>query len=242
MGGALVRGWIVTGFLRPDQITVTNRRQETAAEIARETGVHAAASASEAVQSANVLLIAVKPPMVTDVLNDVRDALAPDCLVISIATGVKVATLRDHLPPGAPIVRVVPNTPAQIGAGATGLFRAPTVTSTQAIIVKSLFAAVGVVVEVTTEEQIDAVTGLAGSGVAFFYLLIESLIDGGVRAGLPRDTARALAAQTALGAARMIAETGDHPGTLKDAVTTPGRNHDRGSARAGKSGRSRRAD
>jgi pyrroline-5-carboxylate reductase len=221
MGGALVRGWVGRGVVRPELVAVANRRSETAEALAREIGITAAGSPAEAVTDADVLLIGVKPPLVAPVLAGVRDRLPSRCLVLSVAAGIRLATLQEVLLPATRIIRVMPNTPSLVGEGAAGFCRGATATDADAALVTRLFGAVGKVAEVT-EEQLDAVIGVSGSGVAYFYLLIEALTDGGVRAGLPRDVARTLAAQTARGAATMILETGEHPAALKDAVTTPG--------------------
>ncbi len=222
MGGALLRGWIAAEIVAPEQVAVFNRRPESTAKIAAETGARAASDAADALRDANILLIAVKPHLVGPVLAPLRDRVPTGCLVLSVAAGVHIATMEAALPPQTPVVRVIPNTPSAIGAGAAAFCRGANVTDADAALVTRLFEAVGRVVEVIAEEQIDAALGVSSSGVAYLYLLIEALIDGGVRAGLPRDAARILAAQTALGAARMLLETDAHPGTLKDAVTTPG--------------------
>ena len=221
MGGALLRGWLRQGVVPPHRVAVHNRRPESTDAIASETGARACATATDAVDGANVLLVAVKPHLVAAVLAEIGESLAPDCLVLSVAAGVTLAALEAALPPGTPVLRAMPNTPALVGAAATGFCGGTHATDAHAALATTLFSAVGVVAPVT-EPQLDAVIGVSGSGVAYFYLLIEALTDGGVRAGLPRDTARLFAAQTALGAARMILETGEHPAVLKDAVTTPG--------------------
>ena len=220
MGGALVRGWVKSGVLRPEAIRIFNRTPESAGVLARDTGATVAPNI-EAVLDADILVLGVKPYQIPDVLRSVSRKLRPDCLIVSLAAGVSCETLSACVPRTLPIIRVMPNTPALVGAGATAFCRGANATDEHAALVSRLFEAVGVVIEVP-EAQINAVVGVAGSGVAYFYLLIEALIDGGVRVGLPRDAARLLAAQTVLGAARMVQETGEHPAILKDAVTTPG--------------------
>jgi pyrroline-5-carboxylate reductase len=221
LAGALVRGWVTAGTLSPNHLRLYNRTGERAEALARDTGASAVASAVEAIQDADVALVAVKPWAVADTLAAVRDALPEGCLILSVAAGTQIATMAGVLRPGSPIIRVLPNTPALVGAAASAYCRGKHATDAHGVLTRNLFGAVGTIVEVT-EEQIDAVVGVSASGVAYFYLIIEALTDGGVRAGLPRDTVRTLAAQTALGAARMILETGEHPAILKDAVTTPG--------------------
>ena len=221
MGGALVRGWVTAGVLLPGDIRLYDTHAATAEQLARATGAGVAASAADAVAGADVLVVSVKPPVAVPSLAAVRDALSPDCLVLSVAAGVRLQTLEAALPPGSPVIRVMPNTPALLGAGAAAFCRGRHATDAHAAVATMLMEAVGRAVEVE-ERHMDAVTGLSGSGPAYLYLIIEALADGGVQAGLPRDVARVLAAQTALGAARMVLETGEHTAELKDAVTTPG--------------------
>jgi pyrroline-5-carboxylate reductase len=221
MGGALVRGWVEAKAVPGANIRLYDPYHQAASALANDVGASATSSPQQAVQEADVLLLSVKPPLIAPVLQGVRDTLAPSCLIVSIAAGVRLASLEEAAPPNAPVIRVMPNTPALVGEAASAFCRGAHATPAHAAIAQTLFSSVGTIYEVT-ESQIDAVTGVSGSGVAYFYLLIEALTDGGVRAGLPRDVSRALAAQTALGAARMILETGEHPAVLKDAVTTPG--------------------
>jgi pyrroline-5-carboxylate reductase len=226
MATALVRGWITSNVITPSDLQLYNRTESKAVDLAvalakgDSTGV-VAATPQEAVAGADVVLVAVKPFAMLDSLRVIRDALSPESLVVSVAAGIRLKAMESVLADGQPVIRVMPNTPAAIGAAASAFCRGRAATAEQGMVVKSLLDAVGVCVEVT-EEQIDAVIGVSGSGVAYLYLIIEALTDGGVRAGLPRDVARSLAAQTALGAARMVLETGEHPAVLKDAVTTPG--------------------
>ena len=156
-----------------------------------------------------------------DVLAQLRPLVGPGHLVISIAAGVSIATLRDGLGSDRRIVRVMPNTPALLGEGASAYSLGPGLRRDDEAVTQEFLAAVGRAVRVP-EPLLDAVTGLSGSGPAFVYLMIEALSDGGVRMGLPRDVATTLAAQTVLGAAKMVLETGLHPGVLKDQVTSPG--------------------
>jgi pyrroline-5-carboxylate reductase len=221
MAGALVRGWVAASALRGEHIRLYNRTASRAEAMASALGGITAPRPADAVRDADAVLISVKPFAVAATLAAVRDALPPGCLVLSIAAGVRIAAMEMVLAPETPVIRVMSNTPALVGAAASAFCRGTHATDTHAALTHDLFAAVGTIVEVT-EEQIDAVLGVASSGVAYLYLIVEALTDGGVRAGLPRDAARTLAAQTTLGAARMILETGEHPAALKDAVTTPG--------------------
>jgi pyrroline-5-carboxylate reductase len=170
---------------------------------------------------ANVLILAVKPDQVATVLTGLRGEFTSDHLLISIAAGVTLAKLEGALPAGARIVRVMPNTPALVGAGASAFALGKHATATDGELAKELLSAIGVAFQVK-ESLLDAITGLSGSGPAYVYSFIEALSDGGVAAGLPRDMATELAAQTVLGAAKMVLETGQHPGVLREQVTSPG--------------------
>jgi pyrroline-5-carboxylate reductase len=222
MGGALLRGWVKAGTLHAENIRFYTTNNTKAAALEEETGALRASSAADAVADADILLVSVKPPLVLPSLEAVKDKLPPHCTVLSVAAGVKMEALERAVPGNTPVLRVMPNTPALVGEGASAFCRGTHATDEHAALTQTLFSAVGCAVEVATEAQIDAVIGVAGSASAYFYLIIEALADGGVRAGLPRATARLLAAQTALGSAKMVLETGEHPAVLKDAVTTPG--------------------
>lgn len=220
MAGALVKGWIQAGILLPENIRLYNRTYAKVVQFAKTTGCTAVTTPQEAVADADIVLLGVKPFGVVPALEQIRDALSPGCLVLSVAAGVRTATMEAALKPETPVIRTMPNTPALVGAAASAYCRGKYATVAHAELVHRLFAAVGETAEIA-EEQMDAILGVSSSGVAYFYLMIEAVTDGGVRAGLPRDIARQFAAQTALGAARMILETGEHPAALKDAVTTP---------------------
>jgi pyrroline-5-carboxylate reductase len=221
MASALLRGWLLTGSVQPSGVTLYNRTGLKALLLSETTECTVANTPQDAVAEAEIVLIAVKPYAVVSLLEQIRESLPKNCLVLSVAAGVPLTTIEQHLPAGTSVIRVMPNTPALVGAGASAFCRGASATEAHCTMTERLFAAVGTTVEVT-EEQIDAVIGVSGSGVAYFFLFIEALIDGGVRAGLPREVARTLAAQTALGAGKMVLEMTDHPAELKDAVTTPG--------------------
>ncbi|MCU0789086.1 MAG: pyrroline-5-carboxylate reductase, partial [Verrucomicrobia bacterium] len=158
---------------------------------------------------------------VGSVLDEIRDSFTPRHLLISIAAGVPLARLEAALPARARVIRVMPNTPALVGAAACGFALGTSATKADGALAQRLLSAVGLAFQVK-ETLLDAVTGLSGSGPAYVYQFIEALSDGGVAVGLPRDVATQLAAQTVLGSARMVLETGSHPGVLKDMVTSPG--------------------
>jgi pyrroline-5-carboxylate reductase len=170
--------------------------------------------------SASIILLAVKPKSIADVLDQIGPGLQPDTLVISTAAGVPINIIESHLPPSVGVVRAMPNMAVAVGEGMTALSRGKKVSDEGMKLAEGLFGAVGAVVTLE-ESHMDAVTGLSGSGPAYIYIVIESLADGGVKMGLPRDVAIRLAAQTALGAAKTVLVTGEHPAKLKDQVTTP---------------------
>lgn len=220
MAHAILRSLLNQGLAAPVQVTVSDPL-EALRESAEALGVRAVASNSEAVRGAGLVLLAVKPGVVPAVLREIAGELTPEQLVVSIAAGVTSPQIEELLPAGQPVVRVMPNTPVQVGAGAAALCRGAHATREHADLVRQVFESGGRCVEVT-EAQLDAVTGLSGSGPAYVCLVIEALADGGVRMGLPRDVALTLAAQTVLGGAQLVLETGLHPAVLKDRVATPG--------------------
>lgn len=219
MGEALVRGILRAGLLHRDQVWVTDADREKLARVAAEHGVHAAAN-PDAARMADIVIVAVKPPLVAPVLREIGPELKAGACVISIAAGVPLKVIEGHLPPGMAAIRAMPNTPCLIGHGAIALAPGRHASADQVTEAQRLFGALGLTV-IVSESHMDAVTGLSGSGPAYVYLFIEALADGGVQAGLPRDVALRLAAQTVAGAARMVLETGRHPGELKDMVTSP---------------------
>jgi pyrroline-5-carboxylate reductase len=220
MATAILRSLLDAGLAVPERVAVSEP-QAARRQVLAELGVRAVAGNAEAVAGADVVVLAVKPYVIPSVLQEVGGALSPSQVVISIAAGVTLAQLEALLPAGVPAIRVMPNTPVQVGAGASAFCRGAAATEEHAALVRQVFEAGGRCVEVT-EAQIDAVTGLSGSGPAYVCLIVEALADGGVRMGLPRDVALTLAAQTLLGSAKLILDTGDHPAVLKDRVATPG--------------------
>jgi pyrroline-5-carboxylate reductase len=221
MATALIRGLLRAGTARPEAICASDPLEPARTALAAETGVTVVVSNEAVAGRSDVLVLAVKPQSMAEVLEGLRPLVTPDHLVVSIAAGVSLATIAGALGPGRRLARVMPNTPALIGAGAAGFCLGPGARPSDEALVVSCLTAVGRAYRVP-ESLLDAVTGLSGSGPAFVYVVIEALSDGGVRVGLPRDVATALAAQTVLGAAQMVLETGSHPGVLKDQVTSPG--------------------
>jgi len=221
MATALAQGFINARIVISENLLAADPYEAARNHFASLTGAKTARTNLDAAQAANVLILATKPDQVPAALAEIKAAINENHLVISIAAGVTLAKLEAALPAGARVIRVMPNTPALVGAGASGFALGKSATSGDAELARELLSAVGVAVQVK-ESLLDAVTGLSGSGPAYVYQFIEALSDGGVAAGLPRDVATKLAAQTVLGAAKMVLETRQHPGTLKDQVTSPG--------------------
>lgn len=221
MATALARGFLKAGLAVADSLVASDPIPAARDGFATATGARALPTNREVAQAAEVLILAVKPDQVKEVLTGLGgDLNRQRHLLVSIAAGVTLAQL-EAAAPGLRCIRVMPNTPALVGASASAFACGASATAADADIVRQLFGSVGVVLQVK-ETLLDAVTGLSGSGPAYAFLMIEALADGGVAAGLPRDIAQTLAAQTLLGAAKMVLETGQHPGVLKDAVCSPG--------------------
>lgn len=173
-----------------------------------------------ALEGPKVIMLCVKPQIMPLVLAGLREVVRPETLIISIAAGISVQTLEDTFNRHS-VVRVMPNTPALVGSMAAGYYLGSKATKEDGEFTKIILSSLGVCHQVYKESLIDAITGLSGSGPAFVFVMIEAMADGGVRAGLPRKVALDLAAQTVYGAAKMVLETGRHPGELKDSVASP---------------------
>jgi pyrroline-5-carboxylate reductase len=221
MAEALVKGLLRAGTADASEIVCSEPRAERREEIAKRYGVKVVAENLAAAEEAQIVVLSVKPQTMDDLLEEIAPAIDHSKLVVSIAAGIPIAAIARKLGAGVRIVRTMPNTPALVGAGATALARGAHATQADLEQARALFQAVGVAVLVE-EHHLDAVTGLSGSGPAFLFLVIEALADGGVKVGLARPVAMALAAQTVLGSAKLVLETGEHPGRLKDQVTSPG--------------------
>ena len=206
----------------PGTTAVVEQRPDRARELADRYQVQVAATPEDVVGSdTDVLVVAVKPHDVADALAAVSTSLPSGCVVVSVAAGVTTASMEDALPVGQPVVRAMPNTPALVGAGITAICAGQHTTDDNMDVAEELLSALGAVVRVP-ETQMDAVAAVSGSGPAYVYLVAEAMIEGGVRVGLPRDLATALTRATIAGAARLWEETGEHPGVLRERVTSPG--------------------
>jgi pyrroline-5-carboxylate reductase len=220
LGSILLRAYLKQGLFSPKQVTATVRHDEKAANIAVELGVDASTNNRKAVKTADIVLLAVKPQVVGDVLKEIKPALNKNTLVVSVAASVPTSYIEQRIGPNVPVIRAMPNTCSAVGCGMTGICRGSKASADHLEIAKAMFNSVGRTV-VVDEKNMDAVTGLSASGPAFIYIILESLAEAGVKVGLPRDIATLLASQTMKGAASVVLETGDHPALLKDSVTTP---------------------
>ncbi len=221
MATALAKGFIASGYARPQDLVASDVFPAAREAFESKTGVATTDSNQAVLEQADIVVIALKPQVAHDALIDIRDSVQPNHLFVSIMAGVDLSRLQTLVGLHARVVRVMPNTPALVGAGAAGFSLGTEATTADGETVQAMFQTVGLAIEVP-ESQLDAVTGLSGSGPAYAFQIIEALSDGGVRMGIPRDTATRLAAQTLLGAARMVLELGEHPAALKDGVTSPG--------------------
>jgi pyrroline-5-carboxylate reductase len=221
MGEALIRGLVESNLVPGDRILIADPRAARVRQLADQYGLRAVDGNAALVGAADVVVLAIKPQIMAAVLRETLPALGHRPLLISIAAGVSTATIQSVLGQYPRLIRVMPNTPALVLAGVTAIAKTPGLAQDDLETAQEIFEAVGKAV-VLDEEQLDAVTGLSGSGPAYVALVIEALADGGVKMGLDRATAMTLATQTVLGAAKLLAETGMHPGALKDMVSSPG--------------------
>jgi pyrroline-5-carboxylate reductase len=220
MAEAMIRGLIGAGVAEAGQVLASEPRRERRDELVNVYGIETTPDNTEAARRADILILAVKPQVMTRVLDEVRPHVKTSALVISIAAGIPLSVIEGHLP-RVRVVRTMPNTPALVGAGATAIAAGGHATTEDLDAAQRIFESVGLTV-ILEEPQMDAVTGLSGSGPAYMFLIIEALADAGVKVGLSRYNAQALAAQTVLGSAKLLIETNEHPGRLKDMVTSPG--------------------
>lgn len=221
MAGALIRGLLSSHATTAAMVRASDVHEERREELRAKYGIETTEDNSDVAEWADVIVIAVKPQIVDRILGPIAAGVRDGDLVVSIAAGVPIEAIEARMPAGTRVIRTMPNTAAIALAGATAIAPGTHAEKSDVEVAKSLFSAVGRCV-VLDESLLDAVTGLSGSGPAYVMLMIEALADGGVKVGLGRDVALLLAAQTVYGAAKLQLETGEHPGRLKDMVTSPG--------------------
>lgn len=221
MARALARGLVASGLVRAAAVRAADPIPTAREQFARVVdGASIGESNLDAVRESQLIVLATKPQQFAAAAETLRGVDWRDKLVVSILAGVRLAELQSRLGTDR-VARVMPNTPALVGCGASAWCRGPGVTSEDGELIRKLLMSVGIAIEVS-ESSLDAVTGLSGSGPAFVFLMIEALADGGVRMGLPRDIAAALAVETVRGAAQLVRETGEHPAVLRERVASPG--------------------
>jgi pyrroline-5-carboxylate reductase len=221
MAEAMVKGLLSKKIMTPEQIIISEPREDRAHFLTEKHQIRVIFDNQLAIQEGEIIILAVKPQVMREVLKEISGAVSTDKLIISIAAGIPISFIASFLGKDKRIVRAMPNAPAQIGMGAVALCKGGSSTKSDLQVAQKLFNTIGTSV-IISETHMDAVTGLSGSGPAYIFLIIEALTDGGVKMGLTRDIAQALVLQTIIGSAQLVLETGDHPSKLKDMVTSPG--------------------
>jgi pyrroline-5-carboxylate reductase len=220
MGGIILQAMLKHGLLTPSTTCATVAHEERAKALAAKLNISVGTNNVEAAKGADIIVVGVKPQVVESVMREISDQITPKQVIVSVAASVPTSMIEKDLPPLVPVIRAMPNTPCLVGAGMTAICKGKHASAEQVAMTCHIFNIVGRTV-VVDEKHMDAVTALSASGPAYIYIILESLAEAGVKVGLPRDIATLLAAQTTMGAARVVLETGDHPALLKDAVTTP---------------------
>jgi pyrroline-5-carboxylate reductase len=221
MGSALIKGILSRNLIAPEKVTVSDVVMEQLEGLRKTFGVSVTKDNKKAVRDADIIILAVKPQNMAEVLEGISGSIDKGKLIISIAAGISTGFIEEYLKKGARVMRVMPNTPALIGEGAAAIARGSAATDEDFSFTRHIFEAVGITVAVK-EELMDAVTGLSGSGPAYVFVIIDALADAGVNMGLGRDIALKLSAQTLLGAAKLCLKGDKHPAELRDMVTSPG--------------------
>ncbi len=221
MGEALVKGILRAKLVSADKIIVSDVDKKRCQILEKETGIKTTQENKKVTSGSDIIILAIKPNVMGDILEELKSDITPEHLVVSIAAGIPLSFIESFLNKGCRAIRVMPNTPCLVGETAAGYALGKNATQNDGELVGHLLNAVGKSF-LLEEKHLDAVTGLSGSGPAFIYMVIEALADGGVKMGLPRNVSTTLAAQTAFGAAKMVLEAGMHIGELKDFVTSPG--------------------
>ncbi|WP_267964418.1 pyrroline-5-carboxylate reductase [Hafnia paralvei] len=221
MGKAILGGLVASKLVPAENITVYNRSAKSVEAISQEFGSRGANSADEVAKEADVLIVGVKPNMMANILGEIRDALKPNAIIVSIAAGVTLETLEFALKDGQKVVRVMPNTPALVNAGMSSITPNKQVSEDESALIVEIFSSFGRA-EIVPEYLIHSVVGVSGSAPAYVFMFIEAMADAAVLGGMPRAQAYQFAAQAVMGSAKMVLETGKHPGELKDMVCSPG--------------------
>ncbi|ANC79105.1 pyrroline-5-carboxylate reductase [Fictibacillus phosphorivorans] len=221
MAQAMAGGMISSGLISPDQIIASMRTEKTRLYVEKQYGIHTFSSNSDVAKAADVLFLAVAPYSYFEVIEEVKEFVKPDAIIVTIAAGITTEDVEHAFGKQMKVVRTMPNTPSLVGAGMTAVSVNDEITDDELQTVEELLGSFGKV-EVIVESQMDAIPAISGSSPAYVYMMIEAMADGGVVQGLSRDQSYRLAAQAVLGAAQMVLETGKHPGELKDQVTSPG--------------------
>lgn len=220
MGGILLKAFLEQGLSNRKNVRGTVLYQDLADELTQEFGIQVGTDNREVAEWAEIIIFAVKPKTVSQLVKEIAPVVHSDKMIISVAAGVRTSDVEKGLPSDVPVVRVMPNTPCSVNCGMIALCKGAHADDKHMKIAVEMFDLVGKTV-VLEEDLFDAVTGLSASGPAYIYIILESLAEAGVKVGLPRDVSTLLAAQTALGASKVVLETGSHPALLKDEVTTP---------------------
>lgn len=220
MGGIILQALLKTGMLSSKSTRATVAHEERAKALAAKLKIKVGTNNVEAAKDADIIVVAVKPQVVEDVIRGIAGQITAKQLIVSVAASVPTSMIEKHLPANTPVIRAMPNTPCLMRAGMTAICKGKHASAVDVAMTCRMFDVVGRTV-VVDEKHMDAVTALSASGPAYIYIILESLAEAGVKVGLPRDVATMLAAQTTLGAATVVLESGDHPALLKDAVTTP---------------------
>ena len=219
MGETIVSGLVRSGW-SPDDLLVSERRQDRATELRERYGVDVVTNV-DAARKADTLMLVVKPQDMADLLDEIASVVRPGQLIISLAAGITTSSIESRLPEGVPVVRVMPNTPALVDEGMAAISRGTHCDEAHLLEAEALLRATGRVLRVPEKQQ-DAVTAISGSGPAYLFFVVEAMIEAGVHLGLPRATATELVVQTMVGSAKLLRETGEHPTVLRERVTSPG--------------------
>lgn len=221
MGDAILSGILSARLYKKGDVIVSDISEERLSKVKSKHGIETTKNNVEACNSSRFIIIAVKPGSMKSLIEEISNTISETNVIVSVAAGISISRIQGWLKKDIQVIRVMPNTPVVVREGMTAIAPGQGVKDADLSVIKMIFGSMGKTV-VLNEEYLNAVTGLSGSGPAYIFTIIEALSDGGVKAGLPRSTATLLAAQTVLGAAKMVLETGSHTGILRDMVTSPG--------------------